>query len=355
VTVHVVRRWEQGQPPKNDRHLTALLAAMGKANAGSLTTAERACFERLCVDAARAHHYPGRAHVWGSELAHMPDVDELAEDQFYKECPGGCAADVVKLTVDVGDLKTVVDLPASAPARGGPKQARRQEVALVYLMGALAHYQACAGRSLLAAQWSAANAAFLQRRFGVKGLGGLLSVAGQRSDQAFNRALAFPESGAEPLLHISRAALAAGEPNVGVTAFFGALQFAHHMDKEKLQSLRGEAQLMLRACEDIGHQQTTEAAHFSLYAASTAQGLWGEAEGHLLQFQRWNDLEGMPHVLWHGTCADLLRQRGDVAEADAHLREGLRLAERHGFLGQSSCFTDSLRTLEQANASRPRR
>lgn len=345
VTSDVVRRWEQGQPPKNDRQLDALLCALSSGNAGHLTAAERLELETLCVQAAGARRFPARSWWREADIANRADVAELAVAALHHEWRAPEASSTIALWAATQHLGRAV----GGDLGDFPHGHRVQQVyALAAFRTALAHKHQAVGRFRMAASISHATAELLEEWFGPWGRVEGLLVMNSRTEAALSEELSRPPAQRRgSLLALAETAWALGDPAASAYACFNGLG-----PKLTVREFDRRAPLLLEVWQ-VSQPGPPTNAHLALFWAYAWQGRWDEAERHLLACQRWANAGGMDQVQWHGACAHLLSSRGDLAEAETHLHKGLALGDQCGFLAHVREFRKSLEHLEHAKASQP--
>jgi len=356
VDEDTVGRWEgssdddarPGQPPKNDQQLAALLRALANTNRASLTWRECDAFADLCIRAKGGRQFPAHARYGEEDLPFRPDIDAWAVSASRVTSLAAEKTDTIALWAVTTQLERAVEGQAGIVSRA---QWMRQVIALATLRMALALKHQTVGRFKVAAALFEHNAQFIESWFGRWGRADHLSVLGQRVQAAFSAEIGRPLAKRKgELLALSEVARQLDDPTTAAFAFLNGLAptlAVEHFDAKVEACLRDT-----EAGDPTG--RTLIGAHYCLYWAYAWQQRWEEAEAHLLACDEWPE-EGMPAVLRHGAWGDFLFRRGSLPEAETRILRGLGLAQECGFLGQVRCFTDSLRTLETAKNSRPRK
>jgi len=356
VDEDTVGRWEgspdndgrPGQPPKNDQQLAALLKALANTNRASLTWRELDDFADLCIRAKGGRQFPAHARYGDDDLPFHAGVDAWARAAWDISSHAPERTDTIAFWAATTHLERAVEGQSGIVSQA---QQMRQVIALATLRTALAHKHQTVGRFTVAEDTFKHNAEFIESWFGRWGRADHLSALDQRVQGAFSAEIGRPLAKRKgELLALSEVARQLDDPTTAAFAFLNGLA-----PTLAIEDFDAKVHACLRDTE-AGDPTggTLIGAHYCLYWAHAWQQRWEEAEAHLLACDRWPD-EGMPAVLRHGAWGDLLRRRGSLPEAETRILRGLGLAQECGFLGQVRCFTDSLRTLETAKTSRPRK
>jgi hypothetical protein len=218
VTPKVIRRWEEGQPPKTTEELEALCAVMGRHGVSRLEVQQfRQAVFAACVD----RPYP---EVFETEdFAYRTDVDERARAVFERCLDASSfsevsVVDLVAATVDVERALTGGTRPTPT------SQTRRQEAALICLRAGLRKVRSLRGRSRQAATVARVNEEAIEATWGPEGLdGGRLSALAQRHCAALSLAKLRPSAaGARRLFDVADEAWACGKTAIAIRALLNA-------------------------------------------------------------------------------------------------------------------------------------
>ncbi len=271
-------------------------------------------FREAVYAACAGHLYPELLE--GEHLAYRPDVAAFAE-ALYASCS------TVLPNVPLPTLLGFVEELKAAVMRGeGPRpsraQKRKQAAALAFAQAATAMYHA--GSRGRMAWWAGdlfeTNAGFTGAHFGPAGLGGRLSVLGQRAMAAFYQGHSGPSvHRARRLLELSDMAEARGEAAIAADAHLKAVHCLSELEPGSPTHLIESAVARLHRATSVERRDGNYAPHFDLVWACLAAQRANETERWLTEFEQWWAPSHEKHPQWHQARGWLALARGDVAEA----------------------------------------
>jgi len=342
VTRHVVEAWEEGQPPHSSEELVALLEEM-EHHAGLHDSADAGGFRQWVFAACAARQYP--ALVASDDPAHHPNVDEIARGLYD-------AAGVTWTQIDLPLLVAFWKALEAAVADGrghrlGPAQERRQKAALGFARAAVGACNSGARGRLN--RWVAdlleTNAEFLKTHFGPGGLGGPLSVLGQRTTAAFRLCHGTGSKAAiQRLFDLSEAAESRSEAGVGGDAYVKAVHCLAELELSLPAGADALAEARLEAATSVQRRDGVLVPHLDLVWAHLAAGQTDEAERFLQEFERWWALSPEVHVQWREARNWIAADRGDWD--DIERRDGPKVVEECHELrdqGVHPCYVERLK------------
>jgi hypothetical protein len=339
VTMKVIRRWEEGQPPNSTEELESLCKVMRR---NALSQPEVEQFRKAVFAACLDRQYP---ELFGGEsLAQRRDVDERARDLFERQWAHGDQPGLVSLVAAAMDLEVAT---GDGPAAGvSPGQVQKQYVALVYLRGAVAHHHGWHARPTHDERVSRQNAAFVQARFGQGVLDRRLSALALQANAALARAGGAASQlqrgvAARAVLRIADEALAKGEDWVGLEAFFDTLCYGDAFTEDEYRALRLRGARLLRS-KAITDDPTWWVPHHCMFTASLWADALADAQEHLDVLQVL-PVDGAPvAVVRHADAAALAEAHGALTERHRHLTQALAVARASGFQGWEARLTHDL-------------
>jgi len=310
VTPAIVEAWEKGQPPRTSEELVALTTVLSRHCLGSREATD---FWRAVYRACAERQYPELLE--GEDVAYRKDVDALLEKAYEEASAYTQQTNLVWLVGAAQELEAVVIRPEGR--RPALAHQRRQEAALVFARAALAeHHGRREGRT---AWWAAnlleTNADFAEVRLGAAGLGGRLSVLGQRVVAAFHRGHGLrSERDVERLFGLSEAAGARGERAVAANAYLKGLHCLAELRPGLATTRISSAEPLIEAAA-ADRRREAWAPHLDPVWACLAEGRTEEAERYLAQFEQWWGPAPVIHCQWWEAKAQIALQRGDDPDA----------------------------------------
>ncbi len=323
VDVSLVRRWEDGQPPKTLAELDALCAVMAR---HGLQRHEARRFRETVFLACVDRHYPDL--MADENMAYRSDLEEWAralERAAVTDPAGDADLDVVALVATLHEI----DQALLEPSRSSRIQRRQQAVAQCILRTRLACGKHTPLRLAVAADELHRAAMDVARHFGEAGLDPWHSRSGLRRQRLWALSnFGGSVAAAEELLELYRTACDAAGPYVIDTHYSAALNgfVANHMPLPP--ELQG-AQRRLRLAEAEDHGVTAlEGFRMVLYRAAIHERDWAQAEAELETLTAWRDCDTHRQALWYECAGQLERLRGRPAEALEYYARGLETSLR---------------------------
>jgi hypothetical protein len=293
--------------------------------------AELRAFQRAVYAACAGHLYPDL--LGGEDLVHRPDVDGVAESLYIRCMTDGDGAHIVSLPAIVEELTAAVVGDRGPPP--SPAQRRKQRTALAFARAGLGmrFHWARGGKARWASDLLDRNADFTAAHCGPAGLGGRLTVLGQRITAAFQRAhgcCSVPW--ARALLDLSEAAECRGETREADRACLRAVHCLADLQEGGYDALRPAALGHLRRVEEVEDPGNWDSGHFDLVWGALANGLDQEAGRQIASFEQWCSGSASEVEQWHEASAWLAVGEGDWGAAEAldpvECRAAQHLAER---------------------------
>ncbi len=326
VTSHVIRRWEDGQPPATIERLQALLKVM---RSHGLTAQETEQFRQVVFAACADRQYPG---LLDQGLEYRADVDAVAHWIWHQQEKRAGGVNLVSLVAAVEALDTGLKAHLRPTHPGSPW--RKQAAALAYLRGCLAKWHGLSDRYAQVVRTTDANAQLLDAHFGSGGLGDdyLLCGLGQRLMGAERRVGRLPDSFGR-LLALAEEAMARGHQAIAQDAMYSAMECLGHEPSVTVGDLRYHWQRVLGWPLSLAEPADDNPWNrWHLFHACLHAGDLGAAEDHLLALLHWRDDRQVRGCVWHMRAAALALRRGRRDEATRPLETALRLAETGGFV-----------------------
>jgi len=309
VTPAMVEAWERGQPPRTTEQLKALIEVLRRQG---VWAEEAEKLVQAVFKACPEQRFPEL--LLGEDVVCRTNVDRVLEETYRD------TSTYIPKTNPVWLVDVAKELESAVIGRSGRRptfdQQQRQEVALAYARAALAEYRG--RRDGWAARWAAklldANADYVEARLGAAGLGGRLSVLGQRALAAFHRAHGLrSERDADRLFALSEAAATRGEKGVAAYAHVkGVHCLAESSAGLEPQHLRTAETLAEVAAGD--RYQETWAPHLDVVWACLARRETDRAERCLARFEEWwrQGPADVPHCQCSEARAQIALQRGEA-------------------------------------------
>jgi uncharacterized protein (DUF2267 family) len=330
VATHVVRHWEQGQPPGSTRELEALLEVM---QGHGLQPREAGQFRQAVFAACVDRQYPELFE--GGDFAYRRDVDEAAHALFEAHWTAG-GANIVHL---VGMAESVARVVLEGKRAGlAPGQSQRQFVALCYLRALIGDAHDYANRPEAAAAAWAQNHEILQRHFARGGLEWPLTPLYARVREAYSRSYpgngpSYPKAFGSPvwsvrLLELADEAEAEGDTRLSVQAFFHALGGLDHYRHPGLHETLARASDYVGKAETAGDSDVVRQAHVELCTTHIRHGDLEQAEKHLAATEHMRTGSALRQAMWYCNLGRLRLAQGDHSAAQEALELALRAARR---------------------------
>jgi hypothetical protein len=323
VTPRVIRRWEEGQPPRDTGELEALCEVMARTG---LPRHVADGFRSAVYVAVAERQYPEAFE--GPPMARRSDVESLAAAMLSSYATYGAFRDPVRLVAMDCELR-------AAPVSGAAPQGKQQEMAcraaLCYTSWLLAEMIGPLNWRLSAVTRESV-ATTVRDHFGGAPPGGVGALHPRVAlDLALNVRAAHGRSlaAAESQLAVSRDESVARPPGDRAVGLLNGLCNLTRLGVHVYPELRPEAARAWEVARDSFDGWGLSHVRAAVLDTLCREGLPSEAEEHLAHLEAWRDPGSPREHWWYDYAATVEEASGRVRQAEELHAKGLEAARRH--------------------------